>query len=98
MKVYRLIVKEEAKEEVSEAYYRYESKLGGLGEQMLDALDECFFTISHRPTLFAKKHKDMRQATIKKFPYVVIYEIEKNDIVIYAIFHTSRDPEIWKNR
>jgi plasmid stabilization system protein ParE len=95
---YNLIVKEEAKKEISDAYYWYENKQMGLGERLLDDLDDCFSSLRKNPKQFAKTHKEMRQALLKIFPFAVIYEIEKELIIIYAIFHTSRNPVIWKNR
>ena len=98
MKVYNLLVLEEAKLEISKAYLHYEACSEGLGEQFLDVLDEYYVTKLRNPKLYAKKYKDMRQALIKKFPYVIIYEIENDDVVVYAVFNASRDPNIWKNR
>lgn len=98
MKAYHLIVKEEAKEEISDAYKWYEDKQIGLGERLLDELDDCFSSIKKNPKQFIKTHKEMRQAILKIFPFVIIYEIEKELVIVYAIFHTSRNPEIWKNR
>jgi hypothetical protein len=31
--------------------------------------------------------------TLVKFPFVIIYEIIETEIIIYSVFHTSRDPE-----
>ncbi len=98
MKIYNVVVKEEAKSEISEAFFWYEDKQKDLGKRFLIALQNSFSVISKNPTIFAKKNKDMRHAMIRKFPYVAIYEIEDSDIVIYAVFHTSRNPISWKNR
>ena len=29
---------------------------------------------------------------MKKFPYVIIYEVFDTEVVIYSVFHTSRNP------
>jgi hypothetical protein len=31
--------------------------------------------------------------TLVKFPFVIIYEIIGTEIIIYSVFHTSRNPE-----
>jgi len=92
MKNYKLIVKEEADQEITEAYRWYESKSEGLGERFLDALDECLEAIDINPTTFQKEHKDQRQGIVEIFPYVVMYELDGNDIVVYAVFNTYQDP------
>lgn len=46
------------------------------------------------------RYNEIRCKKIEKFPFLIHYtinEIEKT-ILIFAVFHTSRNPEIWKNR
>ncbi len=40
----------------------------------------------------------MRRALVRRFPYQILYEIEIEEIIIYAIYHSARDPEAWKRR
>jgi hypothetical protein len=40
----------------------------------------------------------MRRALLETFPYQVIYDIDPNEIIVYAIYHCARDPESWKKR
>ena len=49
--------------------------------------------IQLNPKLFRKIKDDIRQVSLKKFPFVIIYEIFENIIIVYAVFHTSRNPE-----
>ena len=98
MKVYNLVIKQEAKTDISDAFLWYKNKQEKLGEMFLNALEKRFLIIIKNPELFAKKHNDMRQVSVKKFPYVVIYEIENDNIVVFAVFNTSRNPDIWKQR
>jgi len=34
----------------------------------------------------------MRKVVVKKFPYIIVFEIENNDVVVYAVFHTKQNP------
>ncbi len=95
MKAYKLILKQEAKTEISNAYFWYKDKQERLGKRFLDAVDKQFLIIANNPKIFAKKYNNMRQAPVKEFPYVIIYEIENNNIVVFAVFHTSRNPSVW---
>lgn len=98
MNRYHLIIKEEARVEISDAYFWYEEKQIKLGERFLNRLGDCFTTIKSNPKIYTKKYKEMRQAIIDVFPFVVIYEIEKNNIVVFAVFNTHRDPKKWEKR
>ena len=56
--------------------------------------------ISKNPSTCEKKYDDTRIAYLKKFPYSIhyIYEELENRIIIYSVFHTSRNPETWSER
>ena len=98
MNKYHLIIKEEAREEISDAYFWYEEKQNKLGKRFLNSLDDCFNSLKSNPKIYAKKYKNMRQALLDVFPFVVIYEIEKSNILVFAVFNTHRDPKKWKKR
>ena len=34
-----------------------------------------------------------RQASVRSFPFVVYYEIDRNKIIVYSVFHTKRKPK-----
>jgi plasmid stabilization system protein ParE len=50
------------------------------------------------PELHRKVHEDYRRALVRRFPYAVFYEYTRETVTIYAVFHTSRDPEKWRLR
>lgn len=74
---YILELKEYAKVEIIEAYFYYEEKRTGLGEEFLEHLDTYFERIVANPKHFPQKRKPYREAFIKRFPFLIIYEIEK---------------------
>ena len=43
-------------------------------------------------------HEGYRRALIRRFPYAVFYEQSEATVTIYAVFHTSRDPDKWRQR
>lgn len=38
------------------------------------------------------------EARVPRFPYCIYFGTEAARIVVYSVFHTSRDPDIWKSR
>ncbi|MEO0058623.1 MAG: hypothetical protein RLZZ312_270 [Bacteroidota bacterium] len=57
--MYNLVIKQEAQQEIIEAYQYYESKLVGLGDKFKNQLDEYFILITENPFLFEMKMKTM---------------------------------------
>jgi len=39
-----------------------------------------------------------RRATLRRFPYSVIYEPSEDEILIVACIHGRRDPQRWQTR
>ncbi len=56
--------------------------------------------ISENPFACEIRYENFRIAYLKKFPFGIhyYYNEEKNLIEIYSVFHTSRNPEHWKDR
>ena len=73
MKTCNLVIKDEAKSEIIDTYNWYESKQLDLGERFINVLDDYFFRIKSMPEIFPKILNDMRQATIKGFPFIIIF-------------------------
>ncbi len=90
--MYRLIIRPQATSMAEKAYDWYEEQQLGLGKSFVTELMSCYDKLEAWPTAYAKINKNYRHIILKTFPYVVIFEIIKEDIVIYAVFHTSRNP------
>ena len=88
--MYQLTIKPRAIEMAKEAYWWYEEQQAGLGDMFLVELDRCYDKLEAWPDSYARIKKNFRQIILKTFPYVIVFEILKDEVVIYAIFHTSR--------
>lgn len=89
---YTLILKEDAVADMQEAYDYYEKNKTGLGKRFLDTLDYYFEQIQKYPEHYQIRRKPYREALIKDFPYLIIYEIKQHKIIVYAVFNTWRKP------
>lgn len=87
---YKLIITEEAALEISVKYY--ESQLPGLGSKFLSHLEIYLKRIQLYPEHYQIKRQPYREAFIKKFPYLIIYEFTEGQVVVYAVFNTYRNP------
>jgi toxin ParE1/3/4 len=90
--MYQLEIKPRAITTSREAYAWYEAQKDGLGERFLEVLTAVLKKIEVHPELFSKVKKSYRQARLHRFPYVVIYEIMDDKVVVLMVFHTSRRP------
>jgi plasmid stabilization system protein ParE len=93
-----LVVAPEVEFDVAEGFLWHERRRIGLGEDFLSSVDACVESIRRQPALYAIVHDRYRRALIRRFPYAIFYSWVSGCITIYAIFHTSRDPEKWRQR
>lgn len=84
-------IKEEAELETLEAYLYYEEKQKGLGDRFLVQLEEYLKRICKNPLHFPLKN-GYREAFIKKFPFLIIYEFSQETVVVYSVFNTYQNP------
>ena len=91
--VFKIVISKLAESEIDETIEFYESKRKGLGKQFLDYFKGYLKILKTNPELFSiKKSPFYRELPLKKFPFVIIYEIFQNEVIIYSVFHTSRNP------
>jgi len=64
-----------------------------LGEEFLEHLGTYVDRITANPEHFPQKRKPYREAFIKRFPFVVIYEISKRKVIVYSVFNIWKNPE-----
>lgn len=89
---YSLQIKEEAKKEIVDAAHWYAQITKGLEIRFINQLEAVFNIILNNPKTYKRIYKHFRQAALKKFPYVVVYEYEANSVIIYSVFHASQHP------
>lgn len=93
---FNVIVKQEAHEDTIDAYNYYEEKQPGLGERFLETLLKKYQDLAEHPTFYGYIDEDplkvLRDVKIDKFPYVVVYEIMDNDVIVYAVHNTYKHP------
>ncbi len=93
-----LILAPEAEQDIAEAYAWYEQRRTGLGEDFLTRVDACIHAICRSPEMHQRVYENHRRGLVRKFPYAVFYEFENDTVTVYCVFHTSRDPQKWRER
>lgn len=89
---YNVIFTEEADFDVFDARQWYESRREGLGDELLNELEEYIKVLEQDPQIYQVRKRNWRYCPLKRFPYVIVFEIEKQDVVVYAMFNTYQHP------
>ncbi len=81
---YLFHIKEEANIYFIEDMNITNPKVSVWGERFLGKIDIFLGLILQNPFLFPSKQPPYREAFIIDFPYLMVYEVEENSIVVYA--------------
>jgi toxin ParE1/3/4 len=96
----RLVLTPAAKADVAQAagWYRERSILAV--ERFFLAVSETFARIEAQPTAQVVVDVDSgtRRALLRKFPHRVLYLIDGELIVVFAVVHHRRDASTWRER
>lgn len=95
---YKVIIRPEAEDDLREAFSWYEDKRTGLGHNLLLRVDAGIGLISRNPEIHPVEYKGTRKHLIKRFPYKLIYLIKGDKIIVLAVIHGKRSPELTKAR
>ena len=88
----KLIVLEIALSELEEACLYYNQQVNGLGFDFEQEIFILLELIKNNPLLFPTKFAHIHEAVVKRFPFVITYEIMEKEIIVSAIFHTKQNP------
>jgi plasmid stabilization system protein ParE len=93
-----VVLSPEARAEFDEAFDWYEQQRAGLGVDFVARVQEVFDRISDSPEFYEQVFLNVRRGIVHRFPYLVLYQIEENQVLVLAVFHSKRDPKIWQTR
>ena len=90
-----LRLRPEAEADLREASEWYDGRRAGLGGEFLAEVERSLMLIQESPSLFAEVHKNVRRALVKRFPYGVFYLTQPGGVIVLAVLHQARSPELW---
>lgn len=89
---YKLILKSRAHLDLAEAIEYYHSIRKDLGNKFLKCVHKFFDRITKNSLHYSLKSNNFREAYIQKFPYVIIYDVIDNEIVVFSVFNPHQNP------
>ena len=94
----KIEILEIARKEFRIAKEFYELEQSGLGARFENEIKQALIRVLRYPTAWSLERKEIRRYFIHKFPYKILYSIQKEIIVVLAFAHLHRKPDYWINR
>jgi plasmid stabilization system protein ParE len=87
-----------AEAELTEAREWYSNQRADLDLEFMQSIDEALLRVVANPQIFPIVYQSLRRVVIRRFPFAIFYEVIADEIQVIAVFHSRRDPEMWKSR
>jgi plasmid stabilization system protein ParE len=85
-----------AARELREAAKYYEDRVPGLGFDFLQEVRAAIRHILIHPEAWFALDEEIRRCRTHRFPYGIIYSIERDEVLIISVMHLHRHPESWR--
>ena len=93
-----LEIRKQALDDLKDAIAWYESQKDNLGFEFMYEFNQVISVIRFKPTLVQKRYQKICLIHFHRFPYSIYYILEKEKIIVMAVFHQKRNPKIAMKR
>jgi plasmid stabilization system protein ParE len=91
---YNIIILDDAKIDFRKSFQWYNEINPKLATRFQLSFRESISILRKNPLQFQIRYDDVRVIMLTTFPYLIHYTINKEKIIIKAIYHSSRDSEL----
>ncbi len=95
--MYKLIILPLGKQDIKEAADWCNSRQKGLGKRFTTHVRRNLKIVRENPYAAAVRYDEIRTSVLEVFPFMIHYSVDEPQklIIISAVLHTSRNPDIW---
>jgi plasmid stabilization system protein ParE len=90
----RIIVRSRAKRDIREGRLWYRGISHDLGEDFLKSVNDAIELAQRYPLAFRLVHRTFRRVLLRRFPYALFYQFTQDRIIVVAVLHQARDPQV----
>ena len=91
-----------ARDEYVAAAERYEISRAGLGEDFLGEVEAYVDRVASGQlpgsAFSTGARANIRRLPLRRFPYVLYFEIKPDLVIVWAVSHARREPGYWRRR
>jgi len=82
--------------DVCEAADWYDRRSPGWGNVFLDVVRKCVAEIVRTPEFCGRSSSGCRYRRIPRFPYVILFDVTDEELLMIGVLHTARSIEKWR--
>jgi len=89
---------EEVQNDLQEIMDWYASQRQGLDREFIENVKTAVSQLAENPFIYRPRFKKVRFKHLVRFPYVIVFRIVNNTILVYTIVHDKRNPKLIRKR
>ena len=82
--------------DVREAADWYDGRAQGLGDDFIACAKVCVDGVISAPERSALLPSGVRYARVKRFPYLVLFDFDDDELLMLGVIHAARDVDSWR--
>jgi len=97
--MFEIELTKQAETDIQESADWYNEQKDELGNEFIEELENTIKSIQNNPNQFQKvqRKKNIRRAILNRFPFLMYFAFT-DKITIFAVMHSSRNPEEFRKR
>jgi plasmid stabilization system protein ParE len=94
----KLLFRPQVAADIAETVAWYAFHRPGLETDFVEDFHPALATIERNPFQYQIVEREIRRATLRRFPYGVMYVVSDQELLIVACLHGRRNPANWRRR
>lgn len=94
----RLMIRDEAEADLTEAAFWYHHQTSGLGDEFLREVHTAIRRAVENPSAYRRlrRRPEVRRVLTARFPYRVFYILRSDAIIVFRVLHGARHDREWR--
>lgn len=94
----RVIVRDEAAADITDAALWYDDQRPGLGDEFLSEIEACVASAAENPFRHPclRRKPEVRRVLTHRFPYRVFFIRRDDAIIVFRVLHGARHDREWR--
>ncbi|MCA4896043.1 MAG: type II toxin-antitoxin system RelE/ParE family toxin [Cytophagales bacterium] len=89
---------DEVQNDLQETIDWYADQKEGLDREFIENVKSAIAQITENPFVYRPRFNKIRFKHLDRFPYIVVFKIIKDTLLVFAIIHDKRNPKLIRKR
>jgi plasmid stabilization system protein ParE len=96
--VTRIVLLRAAQADIRKAAFFYKHQARHLGTEFTAEVEHALSRVAENSEIGSPMRRGAHKLLVRRFPYLVIYRVLPNHVLVLAVGHQRRHPDFWLRR